>query len=400
MKLPLRILLPFAAVVVGMAGAALLVATGPEVVAEPPPPSVPLVRVVSAEPERLVHRVDTHGTVEPRTESELVPEVSGRVEWIAGSFASGGFFSKGDPLLRIEPGDYEVALRRARASVARSDSELARASREANRQRTLADQKVASDSRLDDAVNAEKVAAAALDEAQAALVQAERDLARTTIVAPFDGRVRDESVDVGQFVNRGARIGTIYSVDVAEVRLPVPDSQLAFLDLPLLYDGGDDATHEAKVLLHADFAGRRHTWEGRVVRTEGEIDPRTRMVHVVAQVEAPYARSEAGRPPLKAGLFVDAEILGRADEDVVLLPRAALREGDRVWVVDDETRLRWRPVEVLRADRDTVVISGGLERGERVCISALEAAVDGMPVRVRDAAGTAHADADADDRAS
>jgi multidrug efflux pump subunit AcrA (membrane-fusion protein) len=164
------------------------------------------------------------------------------------------------------------------------------------------------------------------------------------------------------------------------VRLPIADDELAFLELPLLYRGQTQAGPGPEVELSARFAGARHTWPARVVRTEGEIDPRTRMVNAVARVENPYEHRD-GRPPLAVGLFVDAEILGRTVEGAVVLPRAALHEGDVVHVVDPEDRLRLREVRVLRRQRDEVVISGGLAAGERVSLTPLAAPVEGMRVR-------------------
>ena len=228
-----RAVAPFAALVVGGVGAAALVATGPEVESRSPEPLVPLVRVVAAEVGSYRHVVVTHGTVEPRTESQLIPEVSGRVEWVMPTFASGGFFMAGAPLIRIERRDYETVVKRALANLARAKSEFSRATKELRRQDELSQNDVASAARFDDAINAEKVAQAVLGEARANLEQAERDLERTSISAPFDGRVRSENVDVGQFVSRGNAIATVYSVDYAEVRLPVPDPELAYLDLPL-----------------------------------------------------------------------------------------------------------------------------------------------------------------------
>ncbi len=389
MNSTLRVILPIVALGLGVLGAMALVATGPEVESVTPEQVVPLVRVVTAEPSDFQHTVVTHGTVQPRTESELVPEVSGRIEWLAPSFASGGFFAKDETLLRIESGDYEIALKRAEANFARARSERSRADKELARQKRLAEENVASDSRLDDAENAQEVARAALAEASAALDQAKRDLERTEIRAAFDGRVRSERADVGQFVNRGATIATVYAVDYAEVRLPVPDSELAFLDLPHLYRSDAPAEEGPEVRLSADFAGSRHEWNGRIVRTEGEIDPRTRMVNVVARIPSPYEQSEDGRPPLAAGLFVEAEILGRTKGQVFVLPRSALRDQQRVLVVDAEQKLRWRPVEVERTERERVIVRGGLQGGERVCISALESAVEGQAVRVRDEGGRA-----------
>lgn len=392
-----RLLLPLALLAAGAAGVAALLALRPRVEAQPPREVAPVVRVVEA--RRQVHRftVRAHGTVEPRTESDLVPQVSGEVEWVSPSFVSGGFFAEGDPLVRLEDADYRAERESARAAVERSRSELERAETERSRQRALGERGVASQARIDDAENRFRVARAQLREARARLERTERDLARTELRAPFEGRVRSEDVDVGQFAARGSPVATLYAVDWAEVPLPVPDRALRYLDVPLrMAPGGGEAAEGSRgppVLLRAEFAGELRRWRGRVVRTEGEIDPRTRMVTLVARVEDPYGlhaeESERGAP-LAVGLFVEAEIQGRLAHDVFVLPREALREGDpmepdapdEVHVVDPEGRLRIRPVEVLRKERERVVLSAGLEEGERVSISTLRSAVEGMPVRV------------------
>ncbi|NNL67672.1 MAG: efflux RND transporter periplasmic adaptor subunit, partial [Myxococcales bacterium] len=182
-------------------------------------------------------------------------------------------------------------------------------------------------------------------------------------------------------------IARLYAVDFAEVRLPLPDRELRWLDLPLGY--AELPAEGPEITLRAEFAGEPHEWRGQVVRTEGEIDARSRMVHVVARVEDPYGRDDPTlrRAPLAVGLFVQGEIEGRTLPGVFELPRAALHddragEGDRVHVIDAEGRLRVRPVEVLHTERETVVIGTGLAPGERVSVSALAAVVDGMPVRV------------------
>jgi RND family efflux transporter MFP subunit len=369
---------------VGVLVSAVLVWLRPRAELEAPSVVAPLVRIQSVSRAPIEFVVRGHGTVVPRTETDLVAQVAGEVVWVAPEFVAGGFFAEGDVLLRIEPVDYEAALESARAGLARAKSERARASKELERQRRLVDRSIASESRIDDAENAFAVAEAGLREARARLTRAELDLERTEIQAPYDGRVRVENVDIGRFVTRGVTVGTVYAVDYAEVRLPVPDRELSYLDLPLGFQAGEQGEGPA-VRLAAEFAGRAHTWEGRVVRTEGEIDPRSRTVNVVARVEDPYGRSarEAG-VPLAVGLFVEAEIRGRAVPDAVVLPRAALREGDRVLVLDEESRLRFRAVDVLRVQGDQVVIGDGLREGERVCVSPLAAPVDGMSVRVLD----------------
>jgi RND family efflux transporter MFP subunit len=378
-----KVVLPLAVLSVGVVGAAALVATRPTVKTQAVEAPVQLVRVLRVQPQDVDLTVRTNGSVLPRTETDLMAEVSGTIVWVSPSLVSGGFFEAGEPLLRIDPQDYDLALERARAALQRAESQQNLAHKELERRKGLAARNVTSRAQLDSAVNAEQVTRAALRDARAALARAKLDRSRAQIVAPYVGRVRHESADVGQFVSRGQKIARVYAVDRAEVRLPIPDTDLAFLELPLTYRGEPTDTRGPEVRLRARFAGGEHEWIGRVVRTEGEIDPQTRMVHAVAQVENPYARgNDPDRPPLAVGLFVEASIQGRRILGAYVLPRSAVRDGDRVLVVDDESRLHFRTVQVLRADRTEAVIQSGLTPGERVCISPLEAVVDGMRVRV------------------
>ncbi|MGE4651614.1 MAG: efflux RND transporter periplasmic adaptor subunit, partial [Myxococcota bacterium] len=301
-------LLPLGILGVAGLGGVTLLATSPPVDTVAPEAASPAVRVMSAEPGSFPQIVRSQGTVAPRTESELVPEVSGRVVWTAPSLVTGGFFSKGDLLLRLDGRDHETALARAEANLARAQGEWEHARAMLSRREELARKDVNSIAQLDDARRAARVADAVREEARAALRQATRDLERTQIRAPFTGRVRDERVDVGQFLSRGQAIATLYAIDYVEIRLPVPDSELAFLSLPLF--AGTALEEGPAVTLRANFAGREQEWSGRIVRTEGEIDPRSRMVHVVARVEEPYATSRG--VPLAVGLFVEAEIDGPA----------------------------------------------------------------------------------------
>jgi RND family efflux transporter MFP subunit len=382
----IRIALPLAILVVAVIAAVAMVALKPDVETRPPEIKPPLVRtvIVRLQDKRLL--VTSQGTVSPRTESALVPEVSGRIIWVSPSFVSGGFFEKGEVLLRIDSHDYEQAVIRARAEVANAKLRLAQEEAEV---------KVAH-SEWDDLGRGEATpltlrepqlenAKAAVAAAEANLETAERNLERTEIRAPYAGRVRQKNVDVGQFVTVGAPVGDIYAIDYAEIRLPLPDSDLAYLDLPLVYRGERANQKGPKVALRANFAGETHEWEGRIVRTEGEIDPQSRMVHAVARVANPYGRGkDPDRPPLAAGLFVEAEIEGYEAKDVVVLPRAALRGESQVLVVDEEYRLRFRDIDLLRVTREEIVVRDGLHEGERVCLSPLEAVTDGMKVRTAD----------------
>ncbi|MCY4014403.1 MAG: efflux RND transporter periplasmic adaptor subunit [Gammaproteobacteria bacterium] len=374
-----RFLAPVLAGAAGLGLAAVIFMSGPEFEPVPPPPNIPVVRTMTATPDTVQTIVAAHGAVVPKTESNLVSEVAGRIVAVAESMVSGGFFQKGDVLVEIERVDYEVALERSRAHLASTESELANAEKAYERHEELRESQSISESRHDDALNRLTIARASLREATARIARAERDLERTRMTAPFDGRVRSERVDAGQFVNRGESIATLYSVDFAEVRLPVRDEDLAFLPLSLARVGAS-ASHLPRVVLKARFAGAEHAWEARIVRTEGELDPRTRMVNLVAQVPRPYDPT-AGLPPLTVGLFVEAEIHGEPLDDALVVPRSALQRGNRVYVVDADSRLSFRDVEILRTTGDDYTIRGAIRPGESICLSTLDNAVEGQQVR-------------------
>ena len=378
-----RFLFPMAIVVAGLGLAGLIIATGPKLEQQSPPSSAPLVRTWVADVQTVQMTSITHGSVLPRTESELIPEVSGRIIEMSPVVVSGGFFKKGDLLLKIDPLDYEVALEQARASLAAARSEFTNATKAHNRLLDLAKRQSASQSQQDDALNRLRFAQASIREATARLSKAERDITRTTVTAPYDGRVRTERVDIGQFVTRGAPIASLYATDVAEVRLPIQDEELAYLQLPL---SGQTDQHMPTVILRARFAGEEHTWQGRIVRTEGELDPKTRMINIVAQVQSPYERS-GSRPPLAVGLFVEAEIIGIRVDNVFVLPRSALQANEQVYVMTDENRLSFREVEIIREVGEDVYITGGLKRGETISLSTVNNAIEGMLVRPIDKSG-------------
>ncbi len=372
-----KALLPVAVLAVALLGAAGLMLTAPQADIVERPELVRSVRVVEARPQAMPLIVRSQGTVTPRTESELIPEVSGRVVWTSPALVSGGFFAQGDELLRVDRHDYETARARAKASLARAEGEWEHAKATLERRENLSRQGVASESQLDDARRQARVAEAGLSEARLGLEQAERDLERTRIVAPYSGRVREERVDQGQFLTRGQSIASLYATDYVEVRLPIPDDQLAYLDLPLF--GGAD-TEGPPVTLRARFAGKDQQWTGRIVRTEGEIDTKSRMIHAVARVEEPY-QSRDGGAPLAVGLFVEAEIEGPLAEGVLRVPRGALRNRDSLLIVDAQNRLQAAPVTLLRLERDDALVRADLPEGTQVCVSQIETFVPGMPVR-------------------
>ena len=386
----LRVVLPLAVLAAAVVGAFTMIQLKPEVDTRRPNVRPPIVRVATVEISDFPMVVKSQGTVSPRTESQLVPEVPGRVIWVSPSLVSGGFFETGETVLKIDPHDYRQFVVTAEAEVARAELRLEQEKAEVllatKEWQDLGEGEAAPLTlRRPQLVDARAAVAAA----EANLQNRRRDLDRTQIRAPYAGRVRQENVDIGQFVTTGSPLATIYAIDKAEIRLPLPDKELAYLDLPLVYRGERGEQLGPEVLLSANFAGADHQWQGRIVRTEGEIDPTSRMVHAVAQVTDPYGRVEdLERPPLAVGMFVQAEIQGVVAENVAVLPRAALRNDGRVLIVDSSNRLRFREADVFRQTNKVVVIRSGLASGEKVLLSPLGAVTDGMEVRIAPEDGT------------
>ena len=376
-----RRLIPLLVLVAGVFAGAFIVATGPELAPQSTPAQLAIVKTMPAALETVRLSVITHGTVVPKSESDLVAEVSGRVVHVSDALVSGGFFAKDDVLVKIERIDYEVAYAQAKARLAAARSDLIGAQRAHQRYQSLAESHSGSQAQEDDALNRLRVARASLEEAAARQTRAQRDLVRTQLTAPYDGRVRTERVDLGQFVNRGESIATLYSTDYAEIRLPVLDRELAHLPLTLASPANAESP-PVEVILRAEFAGEEHTWHAEVVRTEGELDSKTRMVNVIAQVAGPY--DPANGPPLTVGMFVEAEILGYEEPNVVVLPRTALQANDQVYLVGEDNRLTFRDIDILRLTGDSVYVKSGIAQGDLICINNLEAAVEDQLVQRAD----------------
>ena len=379
-----NLLIPIIIVFMFGAGAAALMATAPQLDPEPVVPELLTVQVQEVLPKNVRLNVNSQGTVQPSVETQLIPEVSGKIEWTSEGLVAGGYFEQGDELARIETIDYETALERAEAAQLRAEAEYQHASFELKRVRSLEERKLVSRSNLENAIRIYKINQAALKDARANQKQAEKNLKRTTLRAPFTGLVRSESVDIGQFVSRGQPIGTIYASDIVEIRLPIADNQLAFLEIAPTTRGEIPKDLQPIVTLEANYAGRSLSWQGKIVRSEAEIDSSSRMVQLVARVD-----NSLNEIPLSVGLFVNAKILGREARDVFSLPRSALRSSGEVIVVDEENRLRYRKVEPLRLYKDTVLLSHGLSAGERVCLAARKNLIEGTRVNTITQQGSA-----------
>jgi RND family efflux transporter MFP subunit len=344
---------------------------GPELEVINPEPQPLVVRVVTVQPEQVQLTVSSQGEVNAEHMIELISELQGRVTRVAPAFLTGGYFKTGDVLLELDRTDYELARVRANAKVAEAKEDLGVEESEAELAAKglfpLREAKVAS-------------AQARVQSALAELAQADADLMRTRIRAPFEGRVLFTQADLGKYVSKGEPLGRIYSTGIAEIRLALTDQQLRYLDLPF-GTGTNELPLDTPVALRAEVGGRQVEWQGRLHRMEGAVDPENRVWYAVARVEDPYGlNAEGQQAPLAVGLFVSAEITGRTVDHVFRLPRAALRNEDDVLVVEADNLLRRRKVEVLRTDFASAYITGGLKSGDRVCVSPVEAFVDGLLV--------------------
>jgi RND family efflux transporter MFP subunit len=377
----LKIVIPVVVLVVGVAAAALIASARKAPPRVDRPPLGPLVEVTPVEVADVPVTVTGHGEVVARVAVDVVPQVPGQVVRVHPSLVAGGFFRAGEVLVVIEPRDYELAVERAQAAVARARVTLQREEAEAEVAREEWDELHPGEEPTSGLVVREpqvRQVEAELAAAVADLDVAKLNLERTRLSLPFDGVVVSENVDVGQFVGNGSRLATVYGTDVVEVRVPLDSRELAWFDIPARR-GGRGASAEVS----ASFGGARSTWVGRVTRMEAQVDQTSRMVHVVIEVSDPYETSD-GQPALLPGSFVDIRIAGRTLHDVVSVPRHAIHDGGRVWVFD-EGKLGVREVEIVREDRQQTLISSGLEDGDLVIVSALDAVTDGMTIRRADA---------------
>ncbi|GMG87775.1 efflux RND transporter periplasmic adaptor subunit [Biformimicrobium ophioploci] len=333
----------------------------------------PVADVLYAEPGQRTLLVPSQGTVRARHEIDVVARVGGAIESVSDAFVAGGFFTDGDALLQIEAADYQFQLTRAESQLANAQSTLSQEEGRA-RQAKREWRELGSQSANDLFLRKPQLSAAkaAVEAARADRDQARLNLARTSVKAPFAGRVVETYVDLGQFIPAGTRLARIHSTGVAEVRLPLTDRQLALLDLPL----GQSIENGPAVRLTAEVAGEPREWRGVLVRTEANIDSSSRFVYAVARVQEPYK----GAVPLANGLFVEADIAGKTLDNVTRLPRQALHEGSHVLVLDAENKLRTRSVELLQAVDSEVWVRGDIASGERVVVSSLGYQRDGMVI--------------------
>ena len=354
----------------------------------------------------LSYQVETQGEVRPRSEIGITPQVSGQITIVSQRFVDGGYIPKGEIIARLDTTDFELSVTRAEAVVATAEQQLALEHAESEIAiKDLNDLGISESSPLARREPQMAEARAMLNSAEAQLQEANLALERSIIRAPFNLRVRDRSVDVGQFVSPGQSLGTVFATDRVEVALPITDAELGQLGLPLAFSHSA-RTPGPEVIFNASVGGVMRTWKGRIVRSAAVVNNQSRLINIVGEVRDPYGRGADDGAPMVPGLFVTAKISGIEIKDVLWAPRAAVRgEGDLFISVDLDTisapateeneddalkrpdgksALSVRKVDVLYSDQDGAYFINGAEVGELAIVSPLQNPVEGTRLNVQE----------------
>ncbi len=390
------ILIACAIIVFSVGLAALLQSLAPEPTRIEQPPQIPFVQTGPVTAGSGPIPVFGSGTVRPSAEIDIVPQVGGRVVWVDPGFKSGGRVKAGQPLFRIEEVHYQFRVQEAEANLAASRVALLKEQEQASIARSQYERYA--EQRGDEASSSDthpltlrkpqlNAARAALSRDEARLADARLALSRTRITGPFNGLVREESVDPGQVVNPGRPVGRLFAADAVEVVVPLSDSDAAMI--PGLWNlKAGDGKREVPARVVARHGDAKYEWEGYVDRAEATLDEQSRTIDVIVRVPNPFSAgvatngvvSPGGHPPLLVGKFVRVEIEGLAPEGFFKVPRASLKPGDEVWMVKSGV-VTIVPVRVLQRVDDEAFVTGSLEHGLAVITGGIQFATDGMPVR-------------------
>jgi RND family efflux transporter MFP subunit len=380
----IKIILPIIVLAVGIIAMRILILNRPVPQRQTRANPGALVKVIKAEKQDSQINIFGNGTVQPEQEVTITLQVNGVINKVAPGFTAGAFFRKGELLFAVESIDYELAVERAKATLIRAENEItiieskAVVARQEWERLKLEGEKepnplIVYEPQYEDA-KASRAAAAAT------LKQAELDLQRTRITAPFNCMVRSEEVGIGKYVRAGNNVALIASVDAAEIVVPLQLDDLRWLSIPRQANSEKGSNANVRLEVGANL----YQWQGQLVRSLGEVDMKSRMAQVVVRVDDPFSLRTEGRPQklnLELGMFVEVVFQGVTLVDVVEIPRAALRENSTLWVMDSDQKLKIVPVEIVRQQKNSVLIGGSLNDGAQVILTTIPGAVDGMKLR-------------------
>ena len=379
-----NIFIPIIIILLGIVIMAALIKSRPEPKKEVKTDPGALVQLLDVKKETVRIEVKGTGTVTATEEVTINPQVSGQIVRVSPQLAVGGFFRADDILFEIEDTDYLLAIDRSKAARAKAEYDLATIESQARIAR-------AEWERLNQNIQDQpnplvlfepqlKNAKSALASADASVKQAELNLERTKIRAPFNCRIRSENIDLGQYVRSGSTVAVLAGTDSSEILVPMTRDDLQWLTIPR--HGEKDIGSPAVVSFN--IGGKSYEWQGHVIRSTGEVDPKTRMMKLVVLINDPYGLengSDVLKPPLAQGTFVEVRFAGRELENIIVIPRTALRDNSSVWVMDNENKLIIRKIVQLRIEHDQVIISDGIAEGDRVILTNISGAADGMKLR-------------------
>lgn len=347
-----------------------------------PPKAKVNVAVKTLTPETYQVMIDSFGTVKPRTQSMLVAQASGQIIEISEQFREGGFFEKGDVLLQLDDRDHRAEVKSAQATLLTAEQSLLE--EQARGRQAITDWERLGKGEQASSLVLRKPQLAASEasvlSAQATLEKAKLDLERTKITAPYAGRVLSRSVDLGQVVSNNMELASIYAIDRVEIRLPIKNKDLPFINLPEQFRDGAKNSAGSLVKFSSDLVGKQY-WQGQVIRTEGAIDESAQQLYVVAQINDPYKATTVNQYPIKIGQYIKAQITGKAIENAIVIPNSAIYQGTYVYV-EEQGVLRRKNIALAWQNANQAVVADGLSAGDNLVITPLGQVSSGTQVTV------------------
>ncbi|TMP72830.1 efflux RND transporter periplasmic adaptor subunit [Pseudoalteromonas sp. S1609] len=340
------------------------------------------VSVLELVPQSYQVMIDSYGTVKPRTQSLLVAQASGQIIEVSDEFREGGFFEKSDVLLKLDDRDHQAEVKSAQANLLTAEQSLLE--EKARGQQALTDWKrLGGSSQASSLVLREPQLAAAQAQvlsAQAALEKAELDLERTKVTAPYAGRILSRSVDLGQVVSNNTQLATIYAIDSVEIRLPIKNKDLSFVNLPEQYRNGAKNQAGSLVKFSSDLVGEQ-TWQGQLARTEGAIDQNAQQLYVVAKIDDPYKSTASNQYPIKIGQYIKAQIAGKTVQNALIIPNSTIYQGTYVYVVEGDV-LKRKDVTFAWQNANQAMIKTGLKANDKLVVTPLGQVSSGTKVSI------------------
>ncbi len=340
------------------------------------------VAVKTLTPETYQVMIDSFGTVKPRTQSMLVAQASGQIIAISEQFREGGFFEQGDVLIQLDDRDHRAEVKSAQAALLTAEQSLLE--EQARGRQALTDwQRLGKGEQASSLVLRKPQLAAAkasVLSAQAKLEKAKLDLERTKITAPYAGRVLSRNVDLGQVVSNNMELASIYAIDSVEIRLPIKNKDLPFINLPEQFRDEAKNKFGSLVTFSSDLVGKQQ-WQGLVTRTEGAIDENAQQLYVVAQINDPYKATATNNYPIKIGQYIKAQIAGKAIENALIIPNSAIYQGSYVYI-EAQGVLQRKEITLSWQNGSQAVIESGLVAGDNLVITPLGQVSSGTQVAV------------------